>query len=80
MARGWFKLTDRRCYTAKAGRYSDGHGLYLDVEGPNSKHWTFIYQRPGSAERVGARRALSRRQSRYGAGRGGADTERYCDR
>jgi len=46
------KLSDRSVKSmTKAGRHSDGHGLYLKVERSGSKQWIFMFRwkRPGVA-------------------------------
>ncbi len=49
MARSLHKLNDAFCRSAslKAGRYSDGGGLYLNVGPTGSKSWLFMHTRDG---------------------------------
>jgi len=48
------KLTARRVATlAKAGRYADGHNLYLQVSQHGTKAWLFRYALDGRARALG---------------------------
>jgi Arm DNA-binding domain len=47
-------LTARNIETAKkAGRYSDGNGLYLVVRPGGSRQWAFLYRRDGKLKEMG---------------------------
>ena len=39
----------------QAGRYGDGHGLYLQVLSPTNRSWLFRYERNGRGERGSGR-------------------------
>lgn len=45
-------LTDRKCKTAGEGKYSDGKGLYLIVDG-KGRRWLFRYQVNGRRREMG---------------------------
>ena len=45
-------LTDRKCKTAGQGKYSDGKGLYLIVDG-KGRRWLFRYQVNGRRREMG---------------------------
>jgi len=47
------KLTDRKCQTAKPGKYGDGHGLQLSVRQDGSRSWVFRYMLVGRAREMG---------------------------
>jgi integrase len=46
-------LTARKIERAKAGRYSDGHGLYLIVHNANNKSFAFRWERDGRERWMG---------------------------
>jgi integrase len=46
-------LTQRKIERAKAGRYSDGHGLYLIVHNANNKSFAFRWERDGRERWMG---------------------------
>ena len=50
---GLHKLTDRRCRTLPVGQYSDGGNLYLVVDNPNSRYFTFIWWIAGKRREMG---------------------------
>ena len=55
MARALNKLTARSVATAKEkGRYSDGGGLYLVVDGAGAKRWVVFYTVSGKRREMGA--------------------------
>lgn len=48
------KLSDKAIKAlAKAGRYSDGGGLYLRVKGTGGKSWSFMWKRSGLQREIG---------------------------
>lgn len=48
------KLSSRAVQTmTKAGRHSDGGGLYLNVKASGAKSWVFIYKRAGKKTEIG---------------------------
>lgn len=55
MARTLNRLTDARIKSAdlKAGRHSDGGGLYLNVKPGGTKSWLFMFHRDGKRRAVG---------------------------
>ncbi|GGD93676.1 integrase [Aureimonas endophytica] len=55
MARGLNKLSDTAIKSAnlKAGRHSDGGGLYLNVAPAGSKSWLFMWVRDGKRREMG---------------------------
>lgn len=44
MSRSIYKLSNRRCSTAKVGRYADGGGLYLVVSSEHARSWVFFWK------------------------------------
>jgi len=53
MARGTQKLTARAAATTKAGRYSDGGGLYLIVSESGARKWVFRFTFGGRVSELG---------------------------
>jgi len=53
MVRDTQKLTDRKVQTAKAGRYSDGEGLYLIVDPTGGRRWCFLFRWEGKLKEMG---------------------------
>jgi Arm DNA-binding domain len=51
--RGIHWLTDRQGRTLPVGQYCDGGKLYLIVEGPQSRHWSFIFWIKGKKKKMG---------------------------
>ena len=47
------RLTARRVETAKAGKYSDGGGLYLLVADGGSRKWVLRFMKHGRAREMG---------------------------
>ena len=48
MGRGLYKLNARGVATTdQRGRYADGGGLYLQVDGRGTRQWTFRFQIDG---------------------------------
>ena len=54
MANAINKLSDRRIRTlTKAGRHSDGGGLYLIVDPSGAKRWAFLFRQNGRLREMG---------------------------
>ena len=53
MGRGLHRLSARTVTTAKAGRHSDGGGLYLVVDPSGARRWAFIIWRDRKPTEVG---------------------------
>lgn len=53
MAKGMHRLSARTVATAKAGRHSDGGGLYLVVTPTGARQWAFIIWRDRKPQEVG---------------------------
>jgi integrase len=53
MARGLHRLSARTVATARAGRHSDGGGLYLVVDKSGSRRWAFIIWRDRRPSEIG---------------------------
>ena len=65
MTRALHRLAPRSVTTAKAGRHSDGGGLYLivdkpvDEDTPGARRWAFMYWRDRKASEIGLGRSTS---------------------
>jgi integrase len=53
MSRGLHRLAPRTVSTAKAGRHSDGGGLYLIVDKSGARRWAFMYWRHRKPVEIG---------------------------
>src|SRR5262245_55498370 len=53
MGRAIHRLSDRRCQTAKPGRYHDGGGLLLVVTSPTARSWLFRWKVGGKRHEMG---------------------------
>ncbi|MFM9941245.1 MAG: tyrosine-type recombinase/integrase [Hyphomicrobiaceae bacterium] len=53
MARGLHRLSARTVATAKAGRHSDGGGLYLVVDPSSARRWAFMFWRDKKPTEIG---------------------------
>jgi integrase len=81
MGRPLHRLTDRRVRTAPPGQYADGGNLYLIVDGPDSRYWSFIWKQEGKRKEIGlgSLRAVSLARARELAAQARADVAAGID-
>ena len=80
MGRPLHRLSDRKCKTARPGRYADGGNLYLVVDSPDSRYWSFMWKDGKRREMgFGSLRAVSLADARKLAAQARADVAAGID-